>query len=203
MSTAALQRVEQLYAGEVGDAYTRRSRGHAEGRLPFWKSIDELLEWQVDRVLEVGCGDGQNLHWWTCTHAAVGVDVNAGALQTLQARGRPFHAARASAGALPFPDHYFDLAFTCGLLIHVPEPDLPAVLDELVRVSRKWVLLVEYESAQDREIPWRGLREVLWARPFGYLLWQRHPELAPIGHGALTWMDGFDNMEWSLWEKRS
>lgn len=197
--SVALQRIETLYAGPVGEAYAKRNRGVGERRLPFWRKIDDLLDYEVESVLEIGCGEGENLAWWSASfEQPVGLDVSATALRRLPEKAQ---GVVGSANALPFQDSAFDLVISAGLMMHVPEPDLPRVMDEAVRVAKRWLVVVEYEDTYLREIPWHGLRDVLWARPVSYQLWQRHPRLKPLDRGSLTKSEGFDRMDWSLWSK--
>jgi SAM-dependent methyltransferase len=45
--------------------------------------------------------------------------------------------ARRPARELPFRDAWFDLVFTVGLLIHIPEESLPLVMSEVVRTIHR------------------------------------------------------------------
>ena len=54
-------RLEALWSGEFGDAYTERNTAAGEGRRRFWRAT--LDEFPAARVLEVGCNLGANLRW--------------------------------------------------------------------------------------------------------------------------------------------
>lgn len=195
--TASLAYVEQRYAGRWGDAYTNRHLA-APVRDAFWRRI--VGRTTPASALEVGCNVGHNLSTLQryAVRRLVGVDINQRALAACPAG---VQTARASVAALPFASHSFDLVFTAGTLIHVPADALPLAFDELVRVSRRYVLTVEYEDPAEREIVWRGERGLLWSRPHSFLLWQRHGELVPVDRGTVGKRDGFDRgMAWGLWE---
>lgn len=97
-------------------------------------------------VLEYGCGDGRILEeligdgdrpW----RRVVGVDSSERMLQLARVRlkdaaGVTLLPADARAD-LPFADASFDAALTCGALQHVPAEDLPAVLAQLHRATRR------------------------------------------------------------------
>ena len=51
------------------------------------------------------------------------------------------------AADLIFAPDAFDLVLTCGLLIHIPPDQIRQVIEELVRVSKRYVLAIEYAVA--------------------------------------------------------
>jgi demethylmenaquinone methyltransferase / 2-methoxy-6-polyprenyl-1,4-benzoquinol methylase len=88
-----------------------------------------------DRVLDLGCGEG-DLGLLTAGVASVtGVDVSTAMLRSAQQRaeGR-LKLVRASAGRLPFTSATFDVAMSAFVLRNLD--DLPAALAELGRVLR-------------------------------------------------------------------
>lgn len=56
--------------------------------------------------------------------------------------GREISVAKANATSLPFPDDYFDLVYSRHALEHMPL-DYKKAIDEMIRVSRKAVVLLE------------------------------------------------------------
>src|SRR4029077_12448229 len=74
------------------------------------------------------------------------------------------HLFDADASHVPMADGSVDLAFTTGVLIHVPPAGLPAAMDELYRVSRRWVLISEYFADQPEEKLYRGQEGLLFKR---------------------------------------
>src|SRR5262249_27056461 len=134
---------------------------------------------------------------------ATGVDVNRKALAQLREFVPGVNGVWAAARDLPFEDESFDLVFTMGVLIHQPDESLPAVMDEMVRVARRYVLCGEYYEAKQVEVGYRGYRNALFRRDYGGLFAARFPEtlrLAEQGH--LTAADGFDDVTWWLFERR-
>jgi len=55
-----------------------------------------------------------------------------------------------------FADASIDLVFTAGVLIHVPPEQLERAQREVHRVSRKYILAVEYFSARPEAVEYRG-----------------------------------------------
>ncbi len=195
-----LTAIERMYAGPTGDAYLTRCRGYGRKRHPFWQEIAELTT--PESVCEIGVGAGENLLAFCAqSPTIVGVDVNRTAIEeTRQTTYGIASGVLGSAAALPFPDHSFDLVFTSGVLIHIPQESLPTVYDELVRVARRHVLSVEYEDTHRRMIPWRGKKDVLWADRFSLEYWRRHPTLQPVQRWELTSAQGFDRASAALFK---
>lgn len=170
--------VENLWAGSFGDEYVERNAEANHGRQPFWReTIDRL---RPASALEVGCNVGGNLRWVAELLGpgnVTGVDVNEKALGAARATLPGADLRLASALELPFEDGSFDLVFTTGVLIHQSPEDLPAVMAEIVRCSRRHVLCGEYFGEQETEVPYRGERGALFRRDYGALYAWAHPEL--------------------------
>src|SRR5690242_18508117 len=166
-----------------------RDGGRVRGSLPtasprpmldqqFWQSYTDrqprtdaahhlralLSPWLSDihSVLEVGCNRGDNLDAFDCE--VTGVEPNQYARDIARER---WHVIDAVAHNLPFPDGSFDLAYTVGVLIHVPPWQLGDSLSEIHRVSSRYVLAVEYEAPKPVPVDYRGVRAGIWKRPYG------------------------------------
>ncbi len=105
----------------------------------YHELLDELETEFVRRfgsgrnVLEIGCGTGLLLQRIArFAREAKGVDLSPGMLERARARG--LDVVEASATALPFPDHAFDVTCSFKVLAHVPEIEL--ALAEMARVTR-------------------------------------------------------------------
>ena len=55
------RRLEELWSGDFGDAYTERNEEAGAGRETFWRQL--LAGIEVTTALEVGCNVGANLRW--------------------------------------------------------------------------------------------------------------------------------------------
>jgi SAM-dependent methyltransferase len=96
-----------------------------------------VLEWLApqsgERVLDLGCGDGQLTSQLTATGAAVsGVDASLAMVEAARARG--ISADHAQAEQLPYPDATFDAVFSNAALHWVRGQD--AMLSEVHRVLK-------------------------------------------------------------------
>jgi pseudaminic acid biosynthesis-associated methylase len=104
--------------------------------------------------------------------------------------------------ALPYADNAADLVFTSGVLIHVPPADLPRALSEIYRVSKRWILSIEYYNNVPEEIEYRGKSGMLWRRDWGEAWLEQFPTLKHIGNGfAWKRITGLDNVTFFLFEK--
>jgi SAM-dependent methyltransferase len=92
------------------------------------------------RILDAGCGTGNNLTHLAARGAACGVDLSTDAVRFCQSRG--VTVARASLLALPFHDGAFDLVTSYDVIYHRWIPDDGAALREMARVLRPGGLLL-------------------------------------------------------------
>lgn len=195
-------RLEALWSGEFGDAYTQRNLSASEGRRGFWHAL--LSDVTATSVLEVGSNVGGNLRW--IAHEVpeatlVGLDVNVGALRRLRSAVPRAHPVLSSAHRLPFRDRRFDLVFTAGVLIHLPPEWLPRVMAEIVRCSGRYVLCAEYDAPEPTEVPYRDQRGALFKRDFGALYGGLFPELTLRASGLLGRDAGWDDVTYWLFER--
>ncbi len=87
------------------------------------------------RILDCGCGTGNNLTLLRRYGRAIGIDVTWTGLAFARARGE--HAvARASATTLPFADATFDMVTSFDVIYALDDRDEAAALSEMFRVLR-------------------------------------------------------------------
>ena len=147
---------EGFVAGNGTDKYGTRnpiSRALMDG---FLNRARELYSpCQAEKVLELGCGEGElaaRLHEarpadFLCT------DLSQDVLADAQTRHPELTFQQHSADNVALADKGFDLAIACEVLEHVEDP--AKVLQEIKRLSRKWVLV-----SVPREPLWRFLNMV-------------------------------------------
>ncbi len=197
-------RLEGLWSGDFGIEYADRNRVLSERRGLFWDRL--LANYPVGSVLEVGCGQGANVRpisrrlepsdvW--------GVDLGAVALERARENAPGTNLVLAPARRLPFRDRFFDLTFTCGVLIHQPDESLGEVIDELVRCSERYVLWIEYYAPVTEEVPYHGESGALFRRDYGQIFASTHPELQVVESGYHEREVDFDRASWQLLERRA
>lgn len=187
----------EFWAGSFGTEYTQRNRVNWQDRVPFWQHILELTNAQS--FLEVGTNAGWNLQAIRSLNQEAmmsGVDLNENALREAQAAGLDVEVAQGYDVAKIFGAGSCELAFTSGVLIHVPPEDLVSTMTAIRDVSSQFVLAVEYDSQEEREIDYRGHAGKLWARPFGAMYEALGLSLVETGEAK-----GFDQCRYWLLEK--
>ncbi len=196
-----------VWESEFGKAYTDRNVVDWRTRLRAFRQM--LGGLPIRRVLEVGCNRGHNLVALTEflgeAIEAVGVEFSpyAVALARESTAKRTIRFLRGDAIDLPFRDGCFDLAFTAGVLIHIPPASLPAALAEIYRVTKRYILAIEYFAHEVTPIWYRGQDNLLWKADFLEHYQTQFPPLALIRTGYWGPEDGFDRTHWWLLEKPS
>lgn len=139
-----------------------------------------------DRVIDIGCGEGQVArHVAVSTGASrvVGVDPSDAQIAVARSRGGGPYYVRGAADALPVPDGAFDAAVACLVFEHITEVDV--ALAEVARVLRPGGIFLFLLNHPLLQVPGSGwiddhiLGEQYW-RVGPYLVEDvTHEELAP------------------------
>ncbi len=185
---------KEWWAGEFGDAYTKRNRVDWQRRIPFWKKI--ILTTGARSVLEFGCGSGWNLSAIRRSFPDViltGVEINQDAINEATQVG--FGVYDGIIG------QDYDLVFTAGVLIHTHPDDLEEVMIQIVDRSRDYIIAIEYFNHKIKKLDYRGHKGKLWARPYGTMYTKMFPDLAIVGTGKLPKTQGFDDCRYWLIKK--
>lgn len=184
-----MNKTEQLWSGEFGDAYLARNRVNWRSRMRFWGHIMELTG--ARSVYEVGTSAGWNLSAIRriCPDVELyGHDINEHAVYQAQSAGLDVGHTE----AIRCSD--IELVFTAGVLIHIPPEKLEFMMKEIIRASCDYVLAIEYASDKEEEVTYRGHSGMLWKRPYGELYQALGLKLVETGDAG----EGFDNCQYWL-----
>jgi pseudaminic acid biosynthesis-associated methylase len=142
------------------------------------------------RILEVGCNIGNQLLSLKQMGFSnlYGIDVQQYALEKARRQISDATLTEASALAIPYPDRYFDLVFTSGVLIHIAPDDLPRALAEIHRCARQWIWGVEYFSPQTTEVQYRGHSGLLWKTDYAARYRKLFPALELVREDRLCYI---------------
>jgi pseudaminic acid biosynthesis-associated methylase len=188
-----------VWQGQFGDEYTDRNVVDSQKRVPAFREMFRDLD--LGYVIEIGCNRGHNLQAVrTVLPDAIitGIEPNQKALHEAKKVG---HAMYGKGDNLPFGNGTYDLAFTAGVLIHIPPAELDDVLTEVMRVTRRYILAIEYAADEDTAITYRGNEGLLWKRDFYGHYKRLNPQITLVRSGYWKAEDGFDDCTWWLMEK--
>jgi ubiquinone/menaquinone biosynthesis C-methylase UbiE len=144
--------------------------------------LDTIEKYHPDSILEVGCNCGPNL----CLLAKkypyariVGIDINRDAVE----RGREFFSTQGitnvqlfvnKADCLEmFDDGEFDVVFTDAVLIYIGSDKILNVLKELLRITKKTTISLEWHSSEYSD---KGIFCGHWVHNFSKLVEKIDPE---------------------------
>ncbi len=200
-----MSKTKQLreWVGDFGDSYTERNVVDWRNRWPAFKAM--LSGLPLESILELGCNRGHNLFLLSKLFEnarIIGIEPNARAVRIAKEAGPKVSVLRADILRIPFRNGHFDLAFTANVLIHIALSDLPGAISEIYRVSRRYILSIEYFDEQETMIHYRGHDDLLWKRNFPKIYKQQFPKLALVESGYWDKEDGFDRSHWWLFEKK-
>ena len=194
---------EQLreWEGDFGVAYTDRNVLDWRIRLEAFKTM--VGDLSVRSVVEVGCNRGHNLATISKINelrpTIIGVEPNPYAAKIAVSDGHS--VVRANAFDLPMRNDGADLVFTSNVLIHFALRDLPQALAEIHRVSRQFILCIEYFADTETTIHYRGHDDLLWKRNFPAQYETQFPDLKLVNSGYWNQDQGFDRSHWWLYKK--
>lgn len=202
----------QFWRGDFGTEYIDRnspSNEHLRSRVAMWAKIMNCLVGDPPKsIFEVGSNIGNNLRALrTLTGAEMyALEPNAEARRILveDAVVPAEHAFDGFAAGIPMGDGEVDMAFTSGVLIHIHPDQLLASMREIHRISRRYIVCIEYFSDKPEMIPYRGKDDRLFKRDFGGYYLDNFPDLLVVDYGfAWKRVTGLDNLTWSVFEKKT
>ena len=187
--------------GDFGIRYTLRNKIIPENLIPFYKRILKGIE--VEKILEVGCNRGHNLIAisYCGQYDLYGIDINPYSI--LIARdNKEINFTVGNISDILYKDNYFDLVMLVGVLIHINPDKLKEAIAEVLRVSKKYFLMLEYnyDFKEFERIPYRE-NVGLWRGNFKKLVLEIfNVKLLLEGEAGVE--DGFgDKRNYFLFEK--
>lgn len=198
---------ESFWKGSFGDAYIERNSGAElveSNRLLFQSILTKTGP--LDSVVEFGCNVGLNLialHQLLPDADLHGIEINAAAAS--QAKSALPSATVTNGSILEYePSRQFDIAFTKGVMIHLPPESLPSVYAKLHASSRKYIFMAEFYNPTPIEISYRGHSGKLFKRDFAGELLDKYSDVQLVDYGFVWRRDPHapqDDLTWFLLQK--
>lgn len=154
---------KEMWSGDFGNEYLRRNKVDWQARIPFWEYI--IRTTGARSAFEFGANAGYNLSAIKRAYPDVyveGYEINETAIN------QACNAGLNVDGLMPDNDSC-ELAFTAGVLIHIPPKDIESTMQSIIDSSTDYVVAVEYASEKEEEVNYRGNDGMLWKRPYGQL----------------------------------
>ena len=175
---------EKFWAGDFGQKYiTRNSSDHLLNlKVAAWARMLRCAT-DVASICEFGCNVGLNLLALKKLYPEAvlsGYEINENAAALAQSKGVADIHTVSILDKLSHEE--VDLTFTACVLIHIHPDYLSRVYENLVRGTRRFVLIAEYYNPEPVAVEYRGHREKLFKRDFaGELIDQYGLKLVDYG----------------------
>lgn len=199
---------EKFWAGEFGSEYIERNKLLPQvfaASSNLWSSILSRMKETPKSILEFGTNIGNNLHVLHSLLPGVhlsGIEINATAAAAVRQWGQ---AEVFEQSILDFtPSRTWDVAFTCGVLIHINPDSLDSVYEKMYAASSRYICIAEYYSPRPEEINYRGHSQKLYRRDFAGEILDMFPDLSLRGYGFAYHRDPIfplGDLTWFLMEK--
>ncbi len=196
---------EEFWAGDFGNEYVERSSSDefVVDNVAIWSRMLRCAG-NVSSMIELGCNVGLNLRALASLKPSLklsAVEIN----EVAAARARALQVADITLGTvvnkIELPPA--DLTFTSGVLIHINPDCLPAVYENLVNLSNRYVLISEYYNPTPVTVEYRGHTDRIFKRDFaGELIDNYGLEL--VDYGFVYRRDHWaarDDSNWFLLQK--
>lgn len=192
----------RIWKSQFGEEYTDRNIIDPKVLIPGFRRMVGNLD--IKRILEIGCNRGHNLIALSeiGEYDLIGIEPLQYAVLEARAASNRISVLDGDCFSIPFIDSYFDLVFTSGVLIHIAPEDQPRAIDEMYRVSNRYLLVIEYYAKPETLVHYRGYNDLLWKSDFKNILLQQKPSLECVDEGLWDTKNWIDNCNWWLFEKK-
>lgn len=113
---------------------------------------DLAMSLRAQSVLEVGCSAGNDLKLFPQGIDVNGIDVSEIAISIARENLPEFNFKVGEATAIPFENESMDIIFTKNVFNYLVTTDIKKSVDELFRVSRKYIFNIESFSENEEKI---------------------------------------------------
>ena len=199
----------EFWKGDFGKEYTDRNSHSQEDWDQFYMTtwgktkIDMNAGFighlpKESRILEVGCNTGMQLNGLQRMGFTqlYGIELQPYAAEEAKKYTRNVNVICGSGFDIPFKDGFFDIVCTNGVLIHISPDDLPKIMAEMYRCSRKYIWGFEYFAENTTAINYRGHTNYLWKADYAALFMQQFPDLKLVKKEMFPYTDNPQNVDY-------
>ncbi|MEW6593796.1 MAG: pseudaminic acid biosynthesis-associated methylase [Thermodesulfobacteriota bacterium] len=193
----------EVWTGEFGRAYTNRNRFEDDAAFnAFYIKRYGLTRDAINSdwlgglapdapILEVGANIGNQLRALRRAgfQRLFGIEIQRYCVEQSKQLNPEVDIIEGSAFDIPFKDGFFNLVYTNNVLIHISPADLPKVMDEMYRVSGRYIWGFEYFAPEPTEINYRGHKNLLWKADYAALFMARFPDLKLVRQQLFDCLD--------------
>jgi spore coat polysaccharide biosynthesis protein SpsF len=204
------ERILNLWKGNYGDEYFDRNAPRKEWVLNTIKAMSRILSSlhgaKLNKILEIGAADGINIEsLQKITDADLyAIEPNKLAYERLLQKNLvpKENLYNKAMHEIKFDDNQFDLVFTKGVMVHIAEEDLHDFCAEMIRISSRYVVAIEFFADTVEYISHRGQKNNLIKRDYGEFLMDNYSNLSLVDYGFL-WKKstGLHNFTYWIFEK--
>ena len=151
------------YSNELWNQYTDDNENTLQVDLSQF-IYNTCITLDTKRICEAGCNIGNNLSSFDENFEVYGFDKNNYAIEKAKHNHPKIKFQNEDITKTSFQDSHFDLVFTRGVFIHIPSNYVSDAMDELFRISKKWIFNLEYFGTDDEMIKWTRGNDLCWYR---------------------------------------
>lgn len=179
-----------FWSGDFGKEYTDRNTRHQNEWDSFYLNNFGITKIQMNesflanmskdiKILEVGTNTGMQLGGLLRSgfKNLYGIELQQYAVEKAKEYTKEINLIQGSGFDIPYKDNYFDVVVTNGVLIHIAPKDLPIIMTEMYRCSKKYIWGFEYFAEKETDINYRGNSGFLWKMDYAKKFMELFPDL--------------------------
>jgi pseudaminic acid biosynthesis-associated methylase len=197
-----------FWSGEFGKKYILRNslKNKVKNNLGIFSKIFNNKQPPKD-CLEFGANIGANLVALKSLYPNInahGVEINNLAYRELAKILGKKNSYNQSIESFNIKKKY-DLVFTKGVLIHINPKNLEKIYEKMFKLSKKYILIIEYYNPKPISVEYRGHKDKLFKRDFAGEIIKKYNSLKLLDYGFCYHGDlsfPHDDVTWFLLEKK-
>ena len=200
------------WSSNFGNDYIKRNPIKVNlltARLKMWETLLEKIDTtNIFNFCEIGCNIGYNLRaikkLKSFERFAIEPNYMAREILLKDKVLDPNNLKSSTADDIDFSNQSMGIVLTYGVLIHISDEKLSQSMNEIYRVSKKYIICIEYFSDKPSEVNYGDGNVLLIKRDYGSLWLEKFPKLSLVDYGFF-WkkVTMLDNVNWWIFEKYS